>query len=281
MRSRIATLSPYVWTSAVLLSFGATTTSAAEPAKAPEKAAAPDIAVEGDPEGFTRLAKDYELWIEVKRKLLVVDGYVCLREGFLEMFACPQGSKEHESIVAVNSKASFVHAGLLAIGAKPGHPVRFQPEYVPADGAVVDVFVLWKDQDGKEHRQPAQEWIRNTKTGETMQYTWVFAGSGFWMDEQSGKRYYYGDAGDFICVSNFPTATLDLPVASSQDNSNLTFAAFTERIPPLRTKVRLVLAPRLDSDTKEKDSSAAEAVEGAEKPGEPAETEADAADPTE
>ena len=197
------------------------------------------------PAGLVRLAEDYDVWIDPKRKIVVVDGKVCLREGQLEMFACPKGTKEHESIVAVNSKASFVHAGLLAVGAKQGTPVKFDPEYTPATGTEVEVLVLWKDKEGKKHKVRAQQWIRNTQTQKPMSYRWVFAGSSFWVDEQTGEKLYNGDIGDFICVSNFPTATLDLPVKSSQENSSLLFEAFTEQIPELGTKVRLVLVPKV------------------------------------
>jgi len=74
--------------------------------------------------------------------------------------------------------------------------------------------------------------------------SWVFAGSAFWTDTTTGEKYYQADGGDFICVSNFPTALLDLPIASTQTNDSLLFTAATERIPPLGTKVRLVLIPR-------------------------------------
>jgi len=197
-----------------------------------------------------RLTKDYDLWIDPKRKLVVVDGEVCLREGQLEMFACPQGTKEHESVVAVNCKAQYVHAALLAVGARPGQPVRFQPEYQPATGTEIDIYVLWKDKDGTKHTERAQQWVKYLKTGKAMPFPWVFAGSGFWTDPDTGERYYQADGGDFICVSNFPTAMLDLPVHSSQANEELLFTAFTEHIPPVGTKVRLVLIPKLDKKAK-------------------------------
>ena len=44
------------------------------------------------------------------------------------------------------------------------------------------------------------------KTGKAMTYPWVFAGSRFWTDEETGKQYYQAEGGDFICVSNFGTA---------------------------------------------------------------------------
>ncbi len=196
--------------------------------------------------GLVKLSKKHPVWLDTKRKAVVMDGEVCLREGQLEMFACPKGTKEHESIVAIDCLPEEVHAGLLAIGAKPGKPVTFNPEYVPAAGQVVDVFLLWKDAEGGKHQGKAQDWIKHMKTGKPMDHDFVFAGSGFWTDEETGKKHYQANGGDFICVSNFPTAMLDLPVKSSQANADLLFQAFTDKIPPKGTKVRVVLVPRAE-----------------------------------
>ena len=94
-----------------------------------------------DPPGLHRLSPDHDVWIDPKRKLVVVEGYVCLRQGALEMFACPQGTKEHESVVALNCKAWQVHAALIAVGGKPVHPVRFDPKYEPAKGTEIQIDV--------------------------------------------------------------------------------------------------------------------------------------------
>lgn len=211
--------------------------------KTPAKSAPKPDSKKGS--GLVKLTKEHDVWIDPKRKWVVVDGIVCLREGQLEMFACPRDTKEHESIVAVNAKARYVHAALLAVGSRVGHPVKFDPKYVPATGTVVDIAVLWKDKKGVKQVMRAQDWVQNFRTKKVLPYPWVFGGSGFWTDDASGERHYYGDGGDFICVSNFPSATLDLPVASSQANSNLTFIAKTENIPAAGTKVRLVLMPRI------------------------------------
>jgi hypothetical protein len=47
--------------------------------------------------------------------------------------------------------------------------------------------------------------------------------------------------GDFICVSNFASAMLDLPINAPNANSALLFEAFHERIPPAGTPVALIL----------------------------------------
>lgn len=190
-----------------------------------------------------KLFAEHDVWLDTKRRAVVVDGQVCLREGTLEMFACPKGTKEHESIIALNCLAEQIHAGLLAAGAKPGTPVRFDPAYLAATGQVIDIYVLWKDEQGGKHQVRAQEWVKNTKTGKALPYDWVFAGSGFWKDE-TGKEFYKANGGDLVCVSNFPTATLDLPVESSQANENLLFEAYADHIPPKGTKVRVVFIPR-------------------------------------
>jgi hypothetical protein len=198
--------------------------------------------------GLPQLAKEHEVWLDVKGKRVFVGGRIVRAEGQLEMFACLKNSKEHESIVAANTKAVNVNAALIALGAMPGGPVRFQPEFKPASGPEVDVTVIWTDKNGKRQQTKAQEWIRDLKTGKALDQPWVFGGSGFWKDEATGQEHFMAEDGDFICISNFTSAMLDLPVQSSQATADLQFEAFTERIPPVGTPVLLVLSPKLKKD---------------------------------
>ena len=223
-------------------------------AEEPVKEPAVDKKVETplpEPVGLTKISKDFPVWVDMKRKLVAVDGQVCLTEGQLELFACPKGTKEHEACVSVNSDAKTVHAALLAVGAKAGSPVQYDPVYIPAKGTVIEIKLLWTDKNGKRHETRAQEWIRNVRTKKEMEALWVFAGSAFWTDEKEGKRYYHADNGDLVCVSNFPYAMLDLSVKSSMENNDLLFEAFTERMPPRGTKVRMILTPQLTGEKEE------------------------------
>lgn len=216
-----------------------------------------------DNKELKRLFPKHDVFLDNKHKAVIVDGVVCLREGQLEMFACPKGTKEHESVLSLNCMAEQVHAALLAAGAKPGTPVSFNPKYKAATGQVIDIFVLWRDEKGEKHRVRAQEWVQHVKSMKELEYDWVFAGSGFWEDEETKEKHYQANSGDFICVSNFPTATLDLPVESSQANSSLMFNAFSDRIPAKGTKVRLVLIPRKsagEKPAKEKEAKSAESA---------------------
>jgi hypothetical protein len=249
---------------------GAGETQADATAAAPPKpAAAPKLP---EPKGAKRLSPDYDVWIDPKEKAVMIDGQISLREGMLEMFACTRNTKEHESIVSANTKAYLVHAALLTLGAEPGRPVQFVPKYRPPTGTEIEVLVHWVDERGKVRTARAQEWVKDFRTSKAMTHPFVFAGSSFWTDEETGKKYYQAEGGDFICVSNFGTAMLDIPVESSQANTELAFEAFTEHIPPLGAPVRLILKPKLKKQgagSREQGETSSAATPKAERNGSP------------
>jgi hypothetical protein len=191
--------------------------------------------------GLKRLSPTEEVWIDPVRHEVVVGGRIALEKGPIEFFACPERTKEHESIVATRATARLVHTALLAIGLVPGKPVSFEPAYAAASGPRVSVRMRWTDANGAARECPAQDWIRDTRDGTAMKYEWVFAGSDFWTDPNDGKEYYQADGGDLICVSNFPSAMLDLPIESSQSNEALLFEVFEGRVPPQGTDVEILL----------------------------------------
>ena len=118
------------------------------------------------------------------------------------------------------------------------------PSYDPAL-LVVDEVQVPIQLNGKVKTVPAQQWVRDRQSRKELEYDWVFAGS-ILLDnvfEKGGPPFYGANGGDVICVSNFEDAMLDLPINSSKDNADLAFGAWTERIPPLETKVVVILEP--------------------------------------
>ncbi len=265
------------------------------------------------------LNKQGTVLLDLDGKRLLLKTKVCLIEGVLEMFCCVKQTKEHESILSIDSEAYVIHTGLLALGAKPGAPVKFQPEYSPARGTRIRIFCQWTDKDGKPHREPAEKWVRNSskrffvelfddkpvglnlKEDSELKWDeknkelywfghmsekqrdsfwamskdekyrkaikkffdltqprqldspWVFAGSGFYVDEATGTKSYLAEGGDVICVANFPSAMLDLAVkSSSEGETNLMWEAWSDRIPPRGTEVLLELVPEFDEKPADK-----------------------------
>lgn len=195
----------------------------------------------GDPPNAKRLAAKDRIWVDVKKHLVIVDGYIAIREGQLEMLACPAGTKEHESVVGLFTKAQFVHAALLAAGARAGKPVQWEPKFEPPTGSEIEIHALWFDSSGKKQTIDARKWVKQFgKSASTLDVNWVFAGSSMWKDPDNGEERYMAESGDLVCLSNFSTATLDVPIKSSQANSGLLFMANTDQIPSEGTPIRLV-----------------------------------------
>jgi hypothetical protein len=178
-----------------------------------------------------------------KKRRVLVSGEVCLREGQLELLMCRKHTKEHEAIIHADVDARKIHEALILAGAAEGSPVQFAPKYRPASGTRIKVSVQFMDKD-KLVTVPGQSWVKNMKSGKALDSDWVFAGSRLVTNPlDPDKKHYLANDGDLICVSNFETALLDLPIKSSKDNVDLIFNAFTERIPPLETKVVVILEP--------------------------------------
>ena len=73
----------------------------------------------------------------------------------------------------------------------------------------------------------------------------MFAGSQFLKDTDNpnAKPFYGANSGEVISVSNFPYSMLDLPMEISKDDATLNYEVKTDRVPPLFSKVWLILEP--------------------------------------
>ena len=188
------------------------------------------------------------------RKRILIESEVCLREAILEQLLCRVQTKEHESILHANVDARQIHAALEAIKAKPGTTVKYEPKFQPPTGTTIKVTLEYKKESGEKVTVSARDWVRNIKTGKALDVDWVFAGSQLFTDPDNPKNVtYQANYGDVICVSNFPDAMLDVPIDSPKVNRNVSFEAWTERIPPVGTKVTVILEPVLDGKQKKEE----------------------------
>jgi hypothetical protein len=180
------------------------------------------------------------IWFDAKTRSLVVRARVALREGPLEHLLCLEQTKEHESVLATDAAPRLIHAGLILSAGEPGHPMRYQPKFEPPAGPPIAIELEWSE-NGASRRANAKEWVKDLKTGKALEIDWVFAGSELFVDEETKKQIYAADGGDLITVANFPSAIMDLPIASSADDANREFVAFTSKIPPRGTPVTMIL----------------------------------------
>jgi hypothetical protein len=168
------------------------------------------------------------------QRRVLISSRICLRQGPIEQLLTRRGTKEHEAILTANIDARKVHEALLLAGAKPGSTVRFEPTFRPPSGTPIKVSLIY-EQGNEKITVDARKWVRDMNTGKELECDWVFAGSILDenpnpLDPKAPKKYYAND-GDVICVANFPTALLDVPIRSNRSWAERHYEAWTERIP--------------------------------------------------
>ena len=212
--------------------------------------------------------------VDLQNGWLDLEGTIRVNDGFLELIACSSGTKEHESIVAVDARPMHIHAALLLLGANNGHPALRKPVdeemlrwvNVPPQGDPIDVFLVLNNEEGKPVPRPISDFVvrsnervdeigeaqpssqpeskRNEGQAVRLPHTFLFAGSHL-MDNGDGPRRYLADeSGDVISIATFGDEVLSLPFRQSQANDALMWKADAKTLPKVGTKVTLRLRPK-------------------------------------
>lgn len=190
------------------------------------------------------------IWLETQgekkdKRRVLVGAIVCLRQGNygLECLLCRRGTKEHESILVTTADARVIHGALEVSGAKAGSPVQYEPKFQSPHGQAIKITAAY-EQDGKLVTMSPQKWILNQKTRKELEHGWVFAGSKLYKNLEDVDRpphYAANVDGGYICISNVPSALLDLPINSPKAIDDRIFEPNTKNIPPLDSFVTLIL----------------------------------------
>ena len=210
--------------------------------------------------------------IHVKQRIVELEAVICLDQGPLELIACGRGTKEHESIVALSSRAMHIHTALLLIGAVNGHPAMRRRkadgeavwESVPPRGDAVEVWLLIPDRAGRSKEHPISDFVVRAEErldevdgktlnspqdrerlgkgeAESLPNRFLFAGSEL-RDAKSGPRQYLADlSGNYISIATFGDELLCLPFVESKANDVLSWQIRPKSLPKVGTKVTLRL----------------------------------------
>lgn len=192
------------------------------------------------------LNKKGTVFLDKPRKRLLLKTRVVLREGILEMFCCRRNTKEHESILAVDSPAYIVHAGLLALGVKPGTPAKFDPKFVAPTGQEMQIFVTWNDKKGKPHRVDARTWMRYA-TRRYFAYTLKRLPAGFkFPDERKSPLRYDKRTKELLWFGHMTTdQRKELLKLSADKDYRAAIASFFKRTQYRQMDVKWVFAGSL------------------------------------
>jgi len=189
------------------------------------------------------IARNIVLEIHGAKRRVFVEGSICLQRGMLELLMTRKDTKEHEAVITADIDAHKLHFALILAGAKEGSPVQFVPKYVHATGQTIKITVEYMEK-GQKKSIDGKQWVRNSANKQPLTHDWVFAGSRLVKNPlDPNKLIYLANDGDLVCVSNFDSALLDLPIKSSKDAADLVWEANTEKIPEVGTKVTVIFEP--------------------------------------
>lgn len=217
--------------------------------------------------------------VDIASKLVEIDGTIAIDAHrttdkgkklvvFLETLVCMKDSKEHESLVVTDVKASQAHAALLLIGLAPGTPGSWKQDReaekskwvgVPPTGSRVLVTIAAKQADGSIGPETdALEWVVDQRDARTFRQIepgvgYVFAGSKMvqarrrMIDPEDKPRpeVYAGDLeGTVVGLTSFGTETIGVTAMYSPDTSKEEPRWIaSEAMPDVSTKVVVRIRP--------------------------------------
>ena len=195
---------------------------------------------------------------------VALNGMTILQHGPIELFACTEGGKEHESVLRLRCDPKSLNLGIiLGLQAKNGPlPQRLADSSVPQGDRVI-VTIEWHGPDGALRLRRAEDFVRRSNRNETMDLLgWVFVGSRFdsEIDIQTGQpvpgRTIFAASRyrSVITTWHDVTTILDNPLPEADDDT--LYVVNPEAIPPPGTKIRVVV--RRPTDPEKLEIAAAE-----------------------
>lgn len=176
---------------------------------------------------------------------------VACDRGWLEQAVCKAGTREHESLLAVEALPSTIHAALLLVGAQPGAPGAWtqSPDgavaRIPPSGDRVEVLVR-----GAFGERPLSDWIEDPERARAFPPDgWVFAGSRVRPNTRSmgpGEHYVADRTGSVVGIVTFGDEVVAFRevMPDRAEVESPAWQARTDRMPAPGTRVELVLRPR-------------------------------------
>jgi hypothetical protein len=182
--------------------------------------------------------------VDLAAREIRAEAQSALDAGWLEQAVCRAGTREHESVLAVDFAPRLLHAALLMLGLEPGRPGRWE---VDAAGRVVRVspqgprLEVWVTLgEGGAAEVPLTHWIRGIEGQSLPEHPWVFAGS---LGE--GDAYVADFSGSVVGLVTFGDEVIAyeevLADAAAVDEPALLVRE--DRVPPPGTTVTLVIRP--------------------------------------
>ncbi len=188
-----------------------------------------------------------DITLDAKKRVLTCRGEVNMAEGGpIELLACLESGKVHESILIVDIEPKDLQVALLLLGLRPGrNPAHEIPEDSPEarrkPGSKVLLFVEWDMPEGPESAEPVRRRVRaekllwNVQTDRpAVDAEWVFLGSRVWQGQ-------FGAELDGSIITTYHDSLAILELALPTVNDDVYYVANKELVPPAGTPVTVAV----------------------------------------
>ncbi len=174
---------------------------------------------------------------------------VNMADGLIEYVIVLEKGKVHEALLLTTASPTHLNVALTLLRYAPsrelfpmiaatGHPTGIYQETPAAVKAAarITIELEWND-SGTIRRVPLNEWLQNPDNETALAAgPWLYTGSGF-----SEGKYIPELTGDILAIMVDPHAVINCPGSDNYDQAH--WHAFSERIPPVGTKVSVVITP--------------------------------------
>lgn len=194
-----------------------------------------------------------------------IDGRIAVQKRAVELFACAEGGKVHETVLILDCKPSNLNLALLLLGLDDGGQVRDKVR-VRVDGKEVEKEMLvengpryfgdprkphgdrliarvrWQDGESRKIREVrAEEMVYNVSRQKTMRKVgWIFTGSRWVTNPNTGRKEFAADHSKTLMTTyHDPNTVLENPMKTGGNDEM--YHANSLVVPPRGTPVTLVL----------------------------------------
>jgi hypothetical protein len=187
---------------------------------------------------------------------VVISGIVLMSRGYVELFCCGEGGKEHESVLRVTCDIQQLDSALRLCGLKPG---RIPQTIGDADqGSRLVALAQWP-QEGKPVTYYSEDLlISGLRDARWPRVGWTYVGDWAELDDPANpkKKYRVLEATgtrSLIATYHNQQSLLDNPLRQGikHREDDPFFVANHELLPPRGTKVLVMLRPATEKETTE------------------------------
>ena len=185
--------------------------------------------------------KPMYVWYDAKARRVFIEGKFCLVEGGLEFLAVAVGGKTHESLLTLDCRPQDILYAVLVCTYEPNNNLQGEGEKIVPAGDPLNIYVEFKNKDGKLVRRRIEDFAYNKYTKTHMRnISYAFTGSSYTKDPDTGKSVFVADMEKDV-VTCFRTAWSVFNTPLIQGDNDTVYEVYKDILPEKNTPCVMII----------------------------------------